>query len=230
MKNISKLGKRNSKCAIGNSDRRTTISKPEIKKSPRAICAPPETGQTTSRSGNPPPVQSLETAIAARRKSQTELSDLGQLLTETSTRQAALEKTGDLHNAAVITEIGRLQILTQLLPRRIAAKEEADAKAEETLTQAANQFIREHLGPRVRHLAARTRAIVEAELSSHLPEPSALIVAVAQSERVRKIESLDWAATLQPMRGATSHAESALKSWLAADDFENTLPPENALS
>jgi hypothetical protein len=45
-----------------------------------------------------------------------ELSDLGKLLAETSARHAALEKTDDLHTAAVITEMGRLQIFTQIRP------------------------------------------------------------------------------------------------------------------
>jgi len=225
MKKIFGAATRNSKCGTGHSKRGMAIANRETKKIPPAMCAPPEIGEITDQ--KPPLVQQLESAIATRRKSQTELSDLGKLLAETSARQVALEKTGDLHNAAVITELGRLQIFTQLLPRRIAAQEEADARAEETLTQAANQFIQQHLGPRIRRLTARTRAIVEGELSSHFRDPSALIIAVAQSERVRKIESLDWAASLQPMRGAISHAEGALQAWLAADEFEKALPPES---
>ena len=148
------------------------------------------------------PVEILESAVATRRKSQTELSDLGKLLADKSARQAALETTGDLHDAAVLTEIGRLQLFTALLPRRIAAKEEADLKAEQTLTEATNQFIREHLGPRIQQLAAQTRAIVESELSSHYRDPAARIVAVAKSERVRTVESLAWSASVAPPRGA----------------------------
>ncbi len=91
----------------------------------------------------------LKSSIAARRKSQTELSNLTKLLAEKSARQAALETTGDLHNAAVLAELGRLQIFTALLPRRIAAQEQDDLKAEQSLTEATNQFIQGNDLPRV---------------------------------------------------------------------------------
>jgi hypothetical protein len=169
------------------------------------------------------PVELLESAVAARRKSQTELSHLRQMLADQSAQMTALQTTGDLHDPAVIAEIGRLQIFTGLLPVRIAAREEEEVKADTSLTQTTNQFVREHLGPRVRQLAARTRAIVEAGLSSHFRDPAALIVAVAQSERVRTIEGLDWSASVNPTRGAIAHAERTLKAWADVDKFEKTL-------
>jgi len=164
----------------------------------------------------------VQLAIHARRKSQTELSDLGKLLADKSARQTALEATGDLHDSAVIAEIGRLQIFTRVLPHRIAAKEAADAKAEESLTNATNEFIHQHLGPRVRKLAAQTREKVEAELTPHFQDRAALTRAIAESQRVRSIEALAWTSTSQPARGAIAHAEGALKSWAAADEFEKT--------
>jgi hypothetical protein len=159
------------------------------------------------------PVEILESALAARRRSQTELSGVGKLLADKSARQLALETTGDLRDAAVLAEIGRLQIFTGLLPRRIAARQEGDAKAEKSLIQATNQFIQEHLGPQVRRLAARTREIVENELSLHFQDAAARIIAVSQSERVRSIERLAWAASLDPERGAIAHAEGAIRAW-----------------
>ena len=123
----------------------------------------------------------------------------------------------------MLAEIGslatfhRLAAAVELLPR-----EEEDVKAESGLTQATNQFIREHLGPRVRQLAARTRAIVQAELSSHFRDAADLIVAVSQSERVRTIESLAWPVSLNPVRGATEHAQGALQAWAAVDKLEKT--------
>ena len=169
----------------------------------------------------PPPARAVESAVAAWHKSRTELSALAKLLADKSARQAALEISGDLHDAAVLAELGRLQIFTGLLPRRIAAKEEADAKAEQALTETTNQFIREHLGPRVRRLADRTRAMVERELSAHFRDAAALIVAVSKSERVRSIAGLDWSVSVNPPRGALEHAQGALNSWQAADKFEN---------
>jgi hypothetical protein len=169
----------------------------------------------------------LESAIAARLKSQTELSDLRKLLADKSARQAELETAGDLQDAAVLAEISRLQMLTGLLPRRIAAKQEDDLKAEQALTQATNQFIREHLGPRVRKLAVRTETIVKAELTPHFHDPAALILAVAGSERVRHIATLDYSVSTNPARGALEHAQTALQSWSAADKFENDLEPKH---
>jgi len=171
------------------------------------------------------PTQLLESAIATRRKSQTELSDLAKLLANKSVRQAALETAGDLHNPSVLAEIGRLQIFTALLPRRIAAQEENDVNAEKTLTHATNQFIQEHLAPRIQRLSARTRAIAESELSPHFRDAAALKVAVTRSERVRYVESLAWSVSLTPVRGALEHAQGALKAWADANKLENDLKP-----
>jgi hypothetical protein len=168
-------------------------------------------------------IQSLESAIAARRSSGAELVELGKLMADKSARKVALETAGDLNDAAVIAEIGQLQVFAELLPRRIAVKEGDDAKAEEALTQATNQFIHEHLGPRVRRLAARTEAIVKSELSPHYRDPAALTIAVLQSERVQNLKRLSWSATLRPERGALAHADGALKAWAAVDEFEKAL-------
>jgi hypothetical protein len=155
----------------------------------------------------------VESAIAIRRKSQTELSDLRKSMADKSTRLASLEITGDLHDAAVLSELVQLQISTGLLPRRIAVKEECDTNAEHALTHATNLFIREHLGPRVRRLAAQTREIVKRELSSHFRDQAALEVAVEQSEQVRTIASLSWSVTMNPDGGALPHAQGALNCW-----------------
>jgi hypothetical protein len=214
--------KKTFKRQIGNSQRVTVNAKRETKKLQIPICLPAKTGEPKHTNTKPSPVQLLESAIATRRKSQTELTELNKLLAEKSARQIALENTGDLKDGSIITEISRLQVFNELLPRRIAAKEKDDARAEEALTQATNQFIHEHLGPRVRRLAACTRAIVEAELTPHFRDPSALIIAVSQSERVRTIESLALPTTFHPPRGALAHAEAVLKAWIATDDFEPT--------
>jgi hypothetical protein len=185
-------------------------SKPKAKSGHQVRAAIAKTILNTRKSS---PVEILESALAARRRSQTELSGVGKLLADKSARQLALETTGDLHDATVLTEIGRLQIFTGLLPRRIAAKEEEDVNAERSLIQATNQFIQEHLGPQVRRLAARTREMVEHELSSHFQDAAARIIAVSQSERVRSIERLAWAASLDPEHGAIAHAEGAIRAW-----------------
>src|SRR5690348_7566625 len=84
------------------------------------------------------PIQPVEAAMAGRRRVQAELRGLRELLASNSARLAELETTGDIKDAGVITEIGRLQVLAGLLPRRIAARDAEDAKAEEALTQAVN--------------------------------------------------------------------------------------------
>ena len=176
------------------------------------------------------PVQVLESALATRRKSLTELSALRKWLADKSADMAALEKTGNLNDPEVLTELVQLQIVTGLLPRRIAVKEACDANAEQALTHATNIFIRQHLGPRVRHLTDRTRALVERELSLHCPDPTALLVAVHKSEKLRYIESLSGTVTEHPQRGALEHAQSAIQSWTAVDKFEATYLTEKQLS
>jgi hypothetical protein len=101
------------------------------------------------------PVQRLKSVMAARRKSSDEISELRGMLADKSARRVALETTGDLNDTAVMNEIGKLQVLVELLPRRIAFKEEEDVKAENNLVEATNEFIQKHLSPRVRELAAR---------------------------------------------------------------------------
>lgn len=172
----------------------------------------------------------LKAAIAQRRKSQAEVGELRTMLAEKAEGRRDLETGGDLNDAKVISEIGKLQVLVELLPRRIAFKEEEDAKAEKDLVEATNEFIREHLGPRVRQLATRTRVIVENEMSSHVRGASALMVAVAKSERVRTIERMDCAVSLEPERGAIFHAEGALKAWTEVDEFEKRLVADECLA
>jgi len=96
------------------------------------------------------PAQGLKAVMAARRKSQAEISELREMLVEKSARQVELETTGNLGEVAVVNEIGGLQVLVKLLPRRIAFKEKEEAKAEETLVAATNEFIREHWAARSR--------------------------------------------------------------------------------
>jgi hypothetical protein len=173
------------------------------------------------------PAQQLESVMAARHRSQVEISELRAMLAEKSARQAALETAGDLGESAVLSEIGKLQVLVELLPRRIAFREAEDVKAEEALVQATNTFIQEHLGPRARQLETRTREIVEKELSRDISEPSALMRAVARSERVQSVERLALAVSLRPPGGAVMHAERTLKAWGALGEFESALPPES---
>jgi hypothetical protein len=197
-------------------------------RSPNSSSPVPRSELRAPRSPKSPKLD-LESAIATRRKSQTELTHLAKLLGEKSVRQTALETAGNLHNPAVLAEIGRLQIFTALLPRRIAAQEENDLKSEQSLIEGTNQFIRDHLSPRVKRLAARTRAIVEAELSPHFRDAAALAVAVARSERVRRLQELDCPVSLAPARGALEHAQTALKSCAEADKLEKTLAAASPL-
>ena len=197
--------------------------------SPASVGVPHSSGAEGSQAEEKPkpetqnPKLKLESAIAAWRSSQTELSDLDKLLAEKSARQATLETTGDLSDPAVLAEVGALQILTNLLPRRITAKKQAEIDAENAVIHTTNQFIREHLAPRVRDLAARTRTTVEAELSPHFRDPAALIRAVAGSERVQRTGALLWPTTITPSRGTMEHAQGALKAWSDVDKFENQL-------
>jgi len=176
------------------------------------------------------PVQGVKAAMAARQRSKAEIAELRKMLVEKSGRQVVLETTGDLSNAAVVNEIGKLQVLVGLLPRRIAFKEGEDVKAEGSLVAAANEFIREHLAPRVRRLEERTRVIVEKELSPHIRDKGALMRAVAGSERVRELGRLSCASSVQPQWGAMAHAEGALKAWAGADEVEKKLLAEECMA
>jgi hypothetical protein len=195
-----------------NAVRRTAVGKTAVRKT--------AVRRTPHSTINYQPSTSLSSALTARRKFQTDLSALNQLLTEKAARQSALEKTGDLHNPAVITEIATLQVFTRILPQRITAQEADDATAEQNLIKATNDFIHQYLGPRIRKLAFEKREKVTAELKPHHRDPRSLIVAVTQSQELRTIESLSRPITSQPPHGAIAHAEGTLKAWAAADEFE----------
>jgi len=174
--------------------------------------------------------QQVKSMMVQWRKWGAEVAGLRGMLAEKTARRADLETTGDLNDSAVTNELCKLHVLVELLPRRIAFKEDESAKVAENLVAVTNGFIRENLGPRVRELAARTRVIVEKELSSHILDRSALIRAVVGSERVRDIERLNWPASVQPDRGAMAHAEGALKAWADAAQFEKTLLADECLA
>ena len=173
------------------------------------------------------PIQRLESAIAKRRRIRAEICELRRRLTETSARREALAISGELDDPAVLTELGQLLVLVEVLPRRIAFREENEAKEEEALAQATNAFIGKELGPRVRRLRERTRTVVQAELSAHIHDPAMLMRAVAESERVRRLSQLERSVTLQPAHGAIAHAEGVVKAWADADEVEKALPAEN---
>jgi hypothetical protein len=176
------------------------------------------------------PTQGLNSAMAMRRRSQEEISELRKMLAEKSARRVALETAGDINNAAVISELGRLQVFVEMLPRRIAFKEEEYAKANENLLQVTNEFINGHLGPCIGQVAARMRTIVEKELSTHFGDQVELKKAVMRSDRVRRIEGMHWFATSHPMHGPVEHAERTLKAWADVDEFERTLLVEESIA
>jgi hypothetical protein len=176
------------------------------------------------------PVQHVKSMMVKWRKSGAEVAELRGMLEEKTARRAELETTGNLNDSAVTNELCKLLVVVELLPRRIAFKEDESARVEENLVAVTNDFIREHLGPRVRELAARTRVIVEKELSPHILDRSALMRAVVGSERVRDIERLSWSASVKPDCGTMAHAEGALKSWVAAGEFEKTLLADECLA
>jgi len=176
------------------------------------------------------PVQRLRAVMAARRRATAEVAELRAMLAEKTARRVELETSGDLGAGVVIGEIGKLQVLVELLPRRIAFKEQEEVKAEENLVAATNDFIREHLGPRVRCLEERTRVIVQKELSAHIRDQGALVRAVAGAERVRELARLSCASSVQPQWGAMAHAETALKAWAGADEVEKKLLAEECVA
>jgi hypothetical protein len=176
------------------------------------------------------PVQHVKSMMVKWRKSGAEVAELRGMLAEKTARRAELETTGNLNDSAVTNELCKLQVLVDLLPRRIAFKEDESARVEENLVSVTNEFIREHLGPRVRELMVRTRVVVEKDLATHIHDGPALIGEVAGSERVREVQRLDWSMSLQPERGAMAHAEGAIKAWVAAGKFEKTLLADECLA
>jgi hypothetical protein len=151
----------------------------------------------------------LQIELTKFRKLENELSELRKHYETTSAWRAEQERTADLSDKAALTEIGRLQVLTNLLPSRITGREESLVQAEAELLQTAHKFISEQLSPQLRELLSSVREKAKAALLPHFSDTDELQTAVEKTAGVVEVKNLESGTTINhnPPGGVVSYAQ-----------------------
>jgi len=169
-----------------------------------------------------PETQNLESALSKHASLQAEIADIQRLSADSTTRLAALENTCDLGDAGALGEVGRMQIMVALLPRRLAAKEQALAGTEPEILKEAHNIIETILAPKIRSLRQKTEGKIKTELGTYFSNPSTLSAAVSSSALIAGLDALANVATIQaqPFDGVIKYAWRTLDAWEQAKAFE----------
>jgi hypothetical protein len=154
----------------------------------------------------------LQTEFSKFDKLQAELAELRTYSETTIAWRASQERTCDLSDKAALAEIGRLQVLTGLLPGRIAAREEALIQAEADLLLAAHSFIRETLGPQARQLLSHTREKIKPSLQPLYSDADELEKAIEKTDTVQQADQLLSAVRIDmnPIEGTVEYVRRML--------------------
>ena len=134
--------------------------------------------------------QPLKKAIESIERTDGELLKLQHKLELSAAYRRERERVCDIESKSDLVEIGRLQILTGLLPTRVEAAAEAASAAQQECLEVAGCFIRETLSPELRNLLGRAQEKARDTLRPHFAQADALDSAVEQSEIVAAIRAL----------------------------------------
>lgn len=165
----------------------------------------------------------LISALAARTDLEAEVGKLERLSTDTTACLKEIETTCTLDDGKALAEITRLQVVSNLLPRRISAREEALVKADETLMQYAGALVADVLGKRNRALLARARAQARTALEKHFKAGPQLDDAVERSAIVAELSASSPTIEANPGDGAVGYARRLLALSDALDAIEAKL-------
>lgn len=124
-----------------------------------------------------------------------------------------LELSVDVEDAAALDLVGHAQIKAALLPRRLAAKQEALGKLDAALLVACHQFVLTQLGPQGRELESTVRAKTTETLRPHFRNETELTRAVITSAAVSEVQAVVGEARLEhdPLGGVMSYASRLLR-------------------
>lgn len=166
--------------------------------------------------------QNIESALEKHARLQAEIEDLRRLSADSTTRLATLETSCDLGDAGALGEVGRTQILVALLPRRLAAKEQALDGTEPEILKAVHNFIETTLAPKIRNLRQKAEGKMKTELQPIFPNAETLNAAIFSSALISGMEKLANVVTIQaqPFDGAIKYARRTLDAWEQAKTFE----------
>jgi hypothetical protein len=171
------------------------------------------------------PAEILQSQLDAFNSINQEAKSLRTRLTTEQAELANISANGDLNDEKVISQIGRLQIFTNLFPARITAREAAIGPAEQDLLSACEQFISSALAPRLRDLKSRAQVKAKAQLEPCFSYNYDLDEAVSKTKIIVELEKFLSIATIRrnPMRGVINYAEELLQTWTDLKPIEAEL-------
>jgi hypothetical protein len=169
--------------------------------------------------------QNIESSLSKHANLQAEIADIQRLSEESATRLAALENTCDLGDAGALGEVGRTQILVALLPRRLAAKEQALTETEPEILKEVHNFIETTLAPKIRNLRQKAESKMKTELQPIFTNAETLNAAIFSSALISGLEKLANVVTVQanPFDGAIKYARRTLGAWEQIKTFESKI-------
>jgi len=166
----------------------------------------------------------LKSALETHLKLRAEIGELEDLKARSATELAKLEAGCDLKDKAALQEIARLQVLARLFPARIEARDNQLETDRAALVEATSAFIAETLRPKLNALRESAREKVKKAIADLYSDKDALDAAIAKSDLVRSVESIDWNRTIQtnPSNSIT-YVQGFLQAWNQAVEIEKTL-------
>jgi len=166
--------------------------------------------------------QNIESALEKHASLRAEIEEIRRLSDDSTTRLAVLESTCDLGDAGALGEVGRTQILVALLPRRLAAKEQALAGTEPEILKEVHNFIETTLAPKIRNLRQKAEGKMKTELKPIFPNAETLNAAIFSSALISGMEKLANLVTIQaqPFDGVIKYARRTLDAFEQAKTFE----------
>lgn len=169
-----------------------------------------------------PETQNLESSLSKQASLQADIAEIQRLSAESATQLATLETSCDLGDAGALGEVGRMQILVALLPRRLAAKEQALAGTEPEILKEVHNFIETTLAPKIRSLRQKAEGKMKTELQPIFPNAETLNAAIFSSALVSGLEKLAnlVAIQAQPFDGVIKYARRTLDTWEQVKTFE----------
>src|SRR6266536_3598010 len=136
-----------------------------------------------------PAPSTLQAALEKCHAIDSEISSLRRFSDEAARRLQELENNWDLDDAKGLLEIGSLQVKSNLLPRKIGARENALETAKNVdLLESCHNHVTQTLSPAVRKAVEIARKKVRAQLRQVMSEGHDLETAIDHSDLVMEAE------------------------------------------
>lgn len=160
----------------------------------------------------------LSTFIAAA----AEVPRLETFFADKKSRLAELEQIADVFDSKALAEIGVLQTVAQLEPRRLEAARAGFGVAEAALSEANEEFARNAFHPRAKTIREHVAKKMAAQISAHFSDEGSLGEAAAKSSAMQSLEAIAARGVVggNDIYRVRECAERLLKAWGELEEFE----------